>query len=142
MSNMAQAVSNLLQEKWNLSSPSVSAITWALTKFDAAQDVPNSNFIISCYNPVSPTTSESLAVGMLLLLEDVVVDIIVGVSAGSAAAITARENMRQQVYYIVQENYNLYSTTDIWPFREKEKVESPQLMRLTILVRCRTLSPT
>jgi hypothetical protein len=138
---MASQLRYLLETNWSLNSPGLTDITWLETKFDAASNLPG-NLIVACYNPASPTTSESLTTNVLELLEDIVIDIIVPTSAGTAAAINMREAMRQQVYTIVQENYSGIPGSDIWPFREKEKIESPQAVRLTIMVRCRTFLST
>jgi hypothetical protein len=140
--SIAQIISSLLQTDWTLASPGVKDITWATTRFDAAQDVP-ANFIISCYNPAGPATVEQLSREALQILEDVVVDIIVKVSAGTAIAISTRESIRQQVYSILQANQlNVPTCNDVWPLREKDKVESPELMRLTIMFRCRSFKIT
>lgn len=140
--SMAQRICNLLQTNWTLASPGVNDITWVSTRFEAAQDVP-ANFVISCYNPAGPVTAEPLSREALQILEDVVIDIFVKVSDGTSLATTTREIMRQQVYSILQANqFNVPTCSNVWPLREKEKVESPQLMRLTIIIRCRSFQIT
>jgi hypothetical protein len=143
MPDIAQQISSLLQAKWTLPSPQVSDITWASTRFEAAQDVGGlpGNFIISCYNPGGPVTVDTLSREVLQVLEDVLVDILVKVSAGTALAIDTRESMRQQVYDILHINqFSVPGCNDVYPLRETTKVESPQLVRVAIMVRCRSFN--
>jgi hypothetical protein len=136
----AQAVIGLLQSNWT-GSPSVNEITWVSSKFETAQDVPpNAQLVIACYNPAGPVQSEQLSKEVYQFLEDVVIDIYVQNSAGTATTMTYRETMKNQVYSILHSNqFNIPNFTgDVFPIREREKVESPQLWRLSIIVRCRS----
>lgn len=139
--SVAQAISALLQAEWALAALPASSITWATSRYETAQDLP-SPYVISCYNPAGPVTSELILSqpDVWQFLEDVEIDILIQVSAGSAAAISLRESVKQQVYSILQANYNSVPnfSGDIFPLREREKLESPQLARLTIFVRCRS----
>jgi hypothetical protein len=140
MPDIAQQISSLLQAKWTLPSPGVADITWASTRFEAAQDVPG-NFVVSCYNPGGPVSADPLSREVWQLLEDVIIDILVKVSAGTALAIESRESMRQQVYEILHLNqFGVSGCNDVYPVRETTKVESPQLVRVAIMVRCRSFN--
>jgi hypothetical protein len=151
LSPLSVIISELLQSNWSLTPPYgvclpvLTDITWATTRFDAAQDIPT-DYAISCYNPAGPVVAEPLSREVWQFLEDVVIDILAKVvtqgSAGTAFAMGLRENLRAQVYNILEANkFNLGSGyTDVWPVREKEKVESPQLVRLTIMVRARSFN--
>lgn len=144
MTDTAQIVSAMLQAKWSLPSLRVTDIYWATTRFQAMdfEKVPNF-FAIACYNPGSPVASDALAREVWQMLEDVVIDIIVKVSAGTSLAIDARESIRQQVYIIIHANEFAFSgCTDVYPMREHTKVESPELVRLAIQIKCKSFSLT
>jgi hypothetical protein len=134
-------IGQILQQNWQAQNngPAYNQISWVYTKFEAGQDVPGP-YVISCYNPPGPVTSEMLSPEVTQILEDVVVDILVAVSSGTAGALQARESMRNQVYNILVDNaiQNLAGLTDLWPLRESAKLESPQLIRVAIIFRCRT----
>lgn len=148
MTDTAQVISAMLQAKWTLLSPTAAQIYWATTRFDAMsfEEVPNA-YAIACYNPGNPITSGALTREVWQMLEDVVIDIIVRLSgmssAGSAIqeAIDAREAMKQQVYTIIHQNESAFSgCLDVYPVKEHTKVESPELVRLAIQVRCKSFS--
>jgi hypothetical protein len=136
-------ISQLLQANWPATAegllPAKSSITWAFTRFEAMQDVP-SGYVISCYNPGGPVTGDALSREVWQFLEDVVVDILVPVSGATANVLQIREAIRQELYDIL--HLNQFSVPgfggDVYPLREKEKVESPQLMRISVIVRCRS----
>jgi hypothetical protein len=144
MTDTAQVISAMLQAKWSLSSPSVSDIYWATTRFQAMDFEKVTNpYTISCYNPGSPVASDALAREVWQMVEDVVVDIIVKVSAGTALAINARESIKQEVYRIIHINEFAFSgCADVYPMREHTKVESPELVRLAIQIKCKSFSVT
>lgn len=142
MTDTAQVISAMLQAKWSLGSPSVSDIYWSTTRFQAMdfEKVANS-YAIACYNPGSPVASDALAREVWQLIEDVVIDIIVKVSAGTALAIDTRESIRQQVYSIIHANEFAFSgCADVYPMREHTKVESPDLVRLAIQIKCKSFN--
>jgi hypothetical protein len=105
------------------------------------QKLANS-YAIACYNPGGPVASDALAREVWQFVEDVVIDIIVKVGSGTVQqALDARENMRQQVYSIIHANEFAFSgCADVYPMREHTKVESPDLARLAIVVKCRSFN--
>jgi hypothetical protein len=141
MTDNAQFVSAMLQAKWALASPIVSDIYWATTRFQTMdfQKLPNS-YAIACYNPGSPVASDALAREVWQFVEDVVIDIIVKVGTGTPQQATdTRENMRNEVYRIIHANEFAFSgCVDVYPMREHTKVESPDLARLAIQVKCKS----
>ncbi|MGA3192471.1 MAG: hypothetical protein ABSD73_08170 [Candidatus Bathyarchaeia archaeon] len=143
MTDTAQVVSAMLQAKWGLSSPTSGQIYWATTRFQTMdfQKLANS-YAIACYNPGGPVASDALAREVWQFVEDVVIDIIVKVGSGTVQqALDARENMRQQVYSIIHANEFAFSgCADVYPMREHTKVESPDLARLAIVVKCRSFN--
>jgi len=148
LTDTAQVISAMLQAKWSLTSPKVTDIFWATTKFTAVQFEQMANsYSIACYNPGSPVASDALAREVWQMVEDVIIDIIVKTagmsSAGSAIqeAIDARESMKQQVYTILHQNEFAFSgCADVYALREHTKAETPELVRLAIQVRCRSFS--
>jgi len=143
MTDTAQIISAMLQLKWSLASPKASDIYWSTTRFQAMdfEKVTNS-YVIACYNPGSPVASDALAREVWQLVEDVVIDIIVKVGAGTVQqAVDARESMKQQVYTIIHANEFAFSgCADVYPMREHTKVESPDLVRLAIQVKCKSFN--
>lgn len=143
MTDTAQVISTMLQAKWNLSSPTVAQIFWATTRFQTMDfEKMTNSYAIACYNPGSPVASDALAREVWQMVEDVVVDIIVKVGSGPVLqALDARENMKQQVYSIIHANeFKLSGCVDVYPMREHTKVESPDLVRLAIVIKCKSFS--
>ena len=143
MTDTVQIVSALLQAKWGLASPKASDIYWSTTRFQAMdfEKVTNA-YVIACYNPGSPVASDVLTREVWQFLEDIVIDIIVKIGAGTVQqAVDARESMRQQVYSILHTNEFAFSgCVDVYPLREHTKVESPELVRLAIQVKCKSFN--
>jgi hypothetical protein len=84
-------------------------------------------------------TSEPLSREVWQVFEDIVIDILVSVSAGTAAAVSVREDMRNQVYSILHANQTSLSfASDLNIIREAAKIESPELIRNTLVVRVRS----
>jgi hypothetical protein len=138
MPDKAETISQMLQAQWTLGSPKVSDIDWAITRFDAADfQKTGKSYVVSCYNPGSPAQDEQLCREVYQVLEDVYIDIILK-NAGTQTSINVRESMRQQVYDILHaQEFNFTGCSDVYPVREQNKVESPELFRLTIHVKCR-----
>lgn len=142
MPDNVQVVSNLLQAQWAsfISSPGTSAIFWPTTKPDVAQfDSQPHNYVVACYNPGSPAAVDDSAQGVWTIVEDIIVDIIVKVGSGTEQnAIDTREALRQAVYSIIHHNETSMSgINEAHISRETYKVESPQHMRLAMLLKCK-----
>jgi hypothetical protein len=143
MTDTAQVVSTMLQAKWSLSSPTAGQIYWATTRFQTMdfQKLANS-YAIACYNPGGPVASDALAREVWQFVEDVVIDIIVKVGAGTVQqALDTRENMRTEVYRILHlYEFAFFGCADVYPMREHTKAESPDLARLAIQVKCKSFN--
>jgi hypothetical protein len=142
VTDTAQVISTMLQAKWSLSSPTSAQIYWPTTRFQTMdfQKLVNA-YAIACYNPGGPVASEALAREVWQFVEDVVIDIIVKVSAGTSLAVNARESMRNEVYRIIHlYEFAFSGCSDVYPMREHTKVESPDLARLAIQVKCKSFN--
>jgi hypothetical protein len=142
MPDNVQTVSNTLQTQWAsfISTPGSSAIFWPTVKPDVARfDAVPQNYVIACYNPASPAAVDDNAQGVWTIIEDIIVDIIVKVGSGTTQnAIDTRENLRQACYSIIHHNETTMSgIAEAHISRETYKVESPEHMRLAMLVKCK-----
>lgn len=139
MPDNVQTVSNTLQEQWAnfISSPGTSAIFWPTVKPDVAKfDTLSFNYLVACYNPASPAAVDDSAQGMWTIVEDIIVDIIVKITAGTQNAIDTREALRQACYSIIHHNEtSMPGIAEAHINRETYKVESPEHMRLAMLVK-------
>jgi hypothetical protein len=141
MPDNVQTVSNTLQAQWAsfISSPGSSAIFWPTIKPDMAKfDMLSFNYVIACYNPASPAAVGDDAQGEWTVVEDIIVDIIVKVTTGTQSAIDTREALRQACYSIIHHNEtSMTGIAEAHISRETFKVESPEHMRLAMLVKCK-----
>jgi hypothetical protein len=141
LTDTAQVISAMLQAKWSLSSPTVSNIYWATTRFQTMDfQKLSAGTAVACYNPGGPVASDALAREVWQFIEDVVIDIIVKVGSGTVqAALDSRENIRNEVYRILHlYEFAFSGCSDVYPMREHTKVESPDLSRLAIQVKCKS----
>lgn len=142
MTDNVQIISNTLQAQWSsfISSPGSSMIFWPTVKPDLAKfDSLSQSYVVACYNPASPSTVNDDAQGEWTVIEDIIIDIIVKIVAGSTQnAIDTREALRQACYNIIHHNEtSMTGINEAHVARELYKVESPEHMRLAMLVKCK-----
>ena len=135
-SNVVSVISQLLQANWSLGSPAKGDILWTDNKPDTMQ-LPQwtKNYLIAVYNPSNPVTSKVLARELWEITENVHVDIYIKVMGTVDAATVTREIMREECYRIMHVNQLSVpgqKTADIT--REVHKIESPEIVRLCLLV--------
>jgi hypothetical protein len=140
MTDTAQVISQTLQSNWSLSSPKASDISWPCTRFESADLTKiTQNYVVACYNPASPVASEPLSREVWQLTEDVVVDVIVRVTGTAQQALDARESVRLEIYRILHSNeLSIPGIPVAYVAREPYKVESPDLARIALQVKCKT----
>lgn len=140
MTDAASAIMNLLNTEWSLSSPAKADIYWANSRFEAVDFARvGKNYVVACYAPMAVASVKSVAAGLWQIEQNVMVDIIVRVTSSVDAAVEARESMRGEVYRIIkakETSSNIFALIQLT--REFNKVESPDLVRVSLQVSCLT----
>lgn len=134
----AAIISGVLHDNWSLASPAVGDILWATTRVNAALFLSSGkNYAVSCYNPASPTQVAPLSREVWQQIERVMVDVYVKVATTEADATAARENVKVEIYRILHaQELKISSVKDAYVERESNKIEGPDLVRLTLQVAC------
>lgn len=130
-SDVAQTVSQLLQAGWTLTSPTKTDIYWGVTRPETVDFLAlGKQIVVNCYNPMGDVVvAEPLSREVWKRVESVVVDVIV--KAGDmATAVSTRESIRNEVYRVIH-----MSDPSFWVEKETYKVESPEIVRLTLIVK-------
>jgi hypothetical protein len=126
----AQQLSDSLQAAWALDSPAKEEIHWVYTRPETVDFAAlNKSIVLACYNPADALKSEAMSREAWMLTESLHVDILVRVTSGYDDALSTRDAMRTEVYRIIHGLDPIYSIV-----REPFKVESPEAVRLAILV--------
>jgi hypothetical protein len=135
-SNVISTISQVLQVCWSLSSPAKGDILWTDNKPDTMQ-LPQwtKNYVIAVYNPSNPVSTKMLTHELWEITENVHVDIYTRVTSTVDAAAAVRETIREECYRILHVNsLNVQGLKTVDIIREPHKIESPELVRLCILV--------
>jgi len=135
MTDAAAVLNQHLYDNWSLTSPAKDDIYWAKSKVEAVDFAKiKKNYVVACYAPMTAANVRVLAKGVLLAEQNVMVDILVKVVTSINDAINARENMRNEVYRILKASTpSGFGYADVT--REFNKVESPDLTRLSLQVK-------
>lgn len=135
-------ISATLETNWSLASPAKTDILWSTTRVDSAVFLSSGkSYAIGCYNPTSPTQVLPLASDLWEQIERVIVDIYVKVTTTELAAVGTREDIRNEVYRILNSRTITVSGLLDWRVeRESIKVESADLVRLALQVACVTFN--
>lgn len=134
----AYIISQALQANWSLSSPAKTDIFWATTRVDSATFLAaGKNYAIGCYNPSSPTQVSPLCREVWEQIERVMVDIFVKVLTTPAAATDVRKSIKDELYKTLHTQEFQIGPRDVYVERESNKVEGPDLVRLTLQVACK-----
>ena len=133
----ASVLCSALQANWQLSNPAASNILWKSTRVDSATFLQSSkSYAVGCYNPAGPTTVSVLSREAWQQIERVMVDVYVKVSSTPADATNIRETIKQEIYRIVHSQEFKIGPADAYVERESNKVEGPDLVRITLQVVC------
>jgi hypothetical protein len=140
MADAAAVLNQHLYDNWSLTSPAKVDIYWAKSKVEAVDFTKMAkNYVVACYAPMTAANIRTIAKGVMLVEQNVMVDILVKVVTSVNDAVNARENMRNEVYRILKESTpNGFQIADI--IREFNKVESPDLARLSLQVKMVSLA--
>jgi hypothetical protein len=135
MADAATVLNQHLYDNWTLTSPAKADIYWAKSKVEAVDFAKiKKNYVLACYAPMTAANVRVLAKSVLLAEQNVMVDILVKVVTSINDAINARENMRNEVYRILKASTpSGVGYADVT--REFNKVESPDLTRLSLQVK-------
>jgi hypothetical protein len=117
-----------------LESPAKEDIYWAKSRFEAVDFAKvGKNYVVACY--AGATSVRSAFIGAMQIDENVNIDILAKVTTSVENAVSIREAIRGEIYRIVKEN-EVSTPGYAWirVNREFNKVESPDLVRLTIQV--------
>lgn len=129
MTDAVSAISSLLYNNWNLTSPDKNSIYWAKGRFETVDfaKVGKSN-IVACYQLMANVKGFTFETWQVE--ETVAIDILSKESS-------LRNDMREEVYRIIHANEHAVSGY-VWVHivREANSVESIDLARTTIHVAC------
>jgi hypothetical protein len=128
----SEALCQLLHDNWSLESPAKTDVYWAKSKVEAVDFAKvGKNFVVACYAPMTAANVRLVARDVWLIEQNVMVDIIVKVVTSVGDAVNVRENMRNEIYRILKQSKpSGFQIVDIT--REFNKVESPDLVRLSL----------
>jgi hypothetical protein len=133
----AAVLSSALQANWQLVSPALSDILWESTRVDSATFLQScKNYAVCCYNPASPTSVAALSREAWQRVERVMVDVYVKAASTPEVAADTREVMKQEIYRIIHLKEFKIGPADSYVERESNKVEGPDLVRVTLQVAC------
>jgi hypothetical protein len=134
MADAAEVLCQHLQDNWSLTSPSKADIYWAKSKVEAIDFAKMAkNYVVACYAPMTAANIRNIAKDVDLVEQNVMVDVLVKVVTSVSDAVSARENMRGEVYRILKASVPS-GFQDAYITREFNKVESPDLARLSLQV--------
>jgi hypothetical protein len=133
----AAVLCSALQANWQLVNPAASDILWESTRVDSATFLQGGkNYAVCCYNPASPTSVAVLSREAWQQIERVMVDVYVKVASTPGAAADTREAMKLEIYRIIHFKEFKIGPADAYVERESNKVEGPDLVRITLQVAC------
>jgi len=140
MADAAVVLNQHLYDNWSLSTPAKTDVYWAKSKVEAIDFTKmTKNFVLACFAPMTAANVRVEAKDVLLVEQNVMVDILVRVVTSVTDAVTARENMRGEVYRILKASTpSGFGYADIT--REFNKNESPDLARLSLQVKMVSLT--
>jgi hypothetical protein len=103
MADAAAVLNQHLYDNWSLASPAKDDIYWAKSKVEAVDFTKMAkNYVVACYAPMTAANVRVEAKDVLLAEQNVMVDILVKVVTSVNDAVNARENMRNEVYRILE----------------------------------------
>jgi len=140
MVDAAAILNQHLYDNWTLQNPSRDSIYWAKSKVEAIDFTKmGKNYVVACFAPMTAANVRVAAKNVWIVEENVMVDILVRVVSNVAEAVEKREAMRDEVYNILKSSTpSGFEAVDIT--REFNKNESPDLVRLSLQVRCLSLA--
>lgn len=135
----AVILSSALQQNWtrDVTVPAVGDILWASTRVDSATFLQSGkSYAVCSYNPASPTTVNVLSREAWQRVERIMVDVYVKVATTPGAAADLRETLKQEIYRILHLKELKIGPADVYVERESNKLEGPDLVRITLQTAC------
>jgi hypothetical protein len=138
MVNASTLIMQTLQSNWSLSSPGQTDVYWVDAKVEMMDWAKlGKNVVVACYSASGPVQAVPLSREVFQKTERVTVDLIVRVSTSVDDALNIRENIRAEVYRIIETTqFTIPGVANAFVSRESYKVESGELARLTVEVTC------
>jgi hypothetical protein len=122
----------MIQNGWSLTSPAKASVNFASARPETVDYLQlNVPIVVNCYSPMGDAVvAEVLTKEFWKLVESVVVDVVVKCTGNMAVDMVTRETIRNEVYRIIH-----LGDPYFWVDREMFKVESPEIVRVAILVK-------
>ena len=134
MADAAAVLNQHLYDNWGLASPAKDNIYWAKSKVEAIDFTKmTKNYVVACHAPMTAANIRVEAKDVYVVEQNVMVDILVKVVTSVNDAVNVRESMRGEVYRILKTSVPS-GFQDAYITREFNKVESPDLARLSLQV--------